>query len=83
MNEWIPWILCGISALAALFLLRDPLRVLAGIAFRSVVGLGGIWLFNYAGTLIGVQVGINVLTGLTVGILGLPGFALLLLLPCL
>lgn len=76
------WLLVGLSVLSALVLLRRPLGALGKLAARSAVGLGGIWLFNYIGALIGVHVGVNLLTGLTVGLLGLPGFALLLLLQC-
>lgn len=83
MSDWTPWVLCLTAALAALILLRRPLGALGRLAARSVVGLGGIWLFNQVGMLIGVQVGINVLTGLAVGLLGLPGFGMLLLLQCL
>ena len=77
------WVLLALCALAALVLLHRPLRALGRLAARSVLALGGIWLFNYAGALIGVQVGVNLFTGLTVGLLGLPGFGLLLLLQCL
>lgn len=83
MMEWTPWVLCLVATAAALILLRRPLGALGRLAARSVVGLGGIWLFNQVGTLVGMQVGLNLLTGLTVGALGLPGFGLLLLLQCI
>lgn len=82
MSAWLPWVAL-LSAVAGVLLLRRPLGALGRLAARSVVGLGGIWLFNQAGALIGVQVGLNVFTGLTVGLLGLPGFGLLLLLQCI
>lgn len=73
----------ALAAALALVLLRRPLGAAVRLAARSVLGLGGIWLFNLAGALIGVQVGVNLFTGLTVGLLGLPGFGLLLLLQCI
>lgn len=82
MSGWLPWAVCAAAAAAAVFLLRRPLGALGRLGARSVVGLGGIWLFNHVGALIGVEVGVNLLTGLTVGLLGLPGFGLLLLLQC-
>lgn len=76
------WTAAALAVVAALVLLRRPLSALGKLTARSAVGLGGIWLFNFAGALIGVQVGVNLFTGLTVGLLGLPGFGLLLLLQC-
>lgn len=76
------WTVLALSVVAALILLRRPLGALGRLIGRSALGLGGIWLFNHVGGLIGVQVGVNLLTGLTVGALGLPGFGLLLLLQC-
>lgn len=74
----------GFSAIfLALLVFRRPLGAAVRLVGRSALGLGGIWLFNQVGAIIGVQVGVNLLTGLTVGALGLPGFGLLLLLPCL
>lgn len=76
------WTAAALAVVAALVLLRRPLGALGKLTARSAVGLAGIWLFNFAGALIGVQVGVNLFTGLTVGLLGLPGFGLLLLLQC-
>ena len=38
-----------------------------------------LWLFRGVGTLLGVNLGVNLLNGLVLGALGLPGFALLLM----
>lgn len=83
MDEVGLWLLLTAAALAALVILRRPLGALVRLLIRSAVGLGAVWLFNLAGGLIGVQVGINLFTALAVGLLGLPGFGLLLLLQCL
>lgn len=77
---WTAAVLAGVVVLAVL---HRPLGAAARLAARSLAGLVGIWLFNLAGGLIGVEVGVNLLTGLTVGLLGLPGFGLLLLLQCI
>lgn len=82
MEEVGLWLLLTVAVLAALVFLRRPLGLLLKLLVRSVLGLGGIWLFNLAGGLIGVQVGMNLFTGLTLGLLGLPGLGLLLLLQC-
>ena len=83
MTGWTPWVICLIAAIAALFLLRRPLVAAARLAARSAVGLGFLWLFNQVGALVGMQLGLNVFTGLAVGLLGFPGFGLLLLLQCI
>lgn len=83
MDEVGLWLLLTVAALAALVILRRPLGALARLLFRCAAGLGGIWLFNLAGGLIGVQVGMNLFTALAVGLLGLPGLGLLLLLQCI
>lgn len=82
MGETGLWLLLTVAALAVLVVLRRPLGALLRLLLRALLGLGGIWLFNLAGGLIGVQVGLNLFTALTVGLLGLPGFGLLLLLQC-
>lgn len=82
MDEVGLWLLLTVAALAALVFLRRPLGLLLRLLARSALGLGGIWLFNLAGGLIGVQVGMNLFTALAVGLLGLPGLGLLLLLQC-
>ena len=66
----------GGLALAALIVLRKPLAFLWRLLFRSGIGLCCLWLFNQAGALIGIQVGVS---ALVVGVLGVPGFGLLLL----
>ena len=83
MTGWTPWLICLAAAVAALFLLRRPLGAAARLAARSTVGLGCLWLFNQVGALVGMQVGLNLFTGLAVGLLGIPGFGLLLLLQCI
>ena len=69
----------GALALAALIVLRKPLALLWPLLFRSGIGLCCLWLFNQAGALIGIQVGVNLVSALVVGVLGVPGFGLLLL----
>jgi len=83
MGEVGLWLLLTVAVLAALVLLRRPLGLLLRLLARSALGLGALWLFNLAGGLIGVQVGLNPFTALTMGLLGLPGLGLLLLLQCI
>ena len=78
MSGWAWWAAAG-GALVALALFRRPLAVLGRLALRSGLGLVFLWLFRGVGTLLGVNLGVNLLNGLVLGALGLPGFALLLM----
>lgn len=60
-------------------MLRKPLAFWWRLLIRSGIGLCCLWLFNQAGALIGIQVGVNLVSALVVGVLGVPGFGLLLL----
>lgn len=83
MGEVGLWLLLTVAILAGLVLFRRPLGLLLRLLARSALGLAGLWVFNLAGGLIGVQVGLNLFTALTMGLLGLPGLGLLLLLQCI
>lgn len=78
MSGW-GWAAALLGAPAALLLLRRPLRGLWRLALRSGGGLVFLWLFRGVGALLGVQLGVNLFNALTLGVLGLPGLALLLL----
>ncbi len=76
----LPWILGGLILVVALSALHTPLRKLLCLLGRTAAGLGALFLFNPLGGLIGVHLGINLANALVLGLLGAPGFALLLLL---
>jgi inhibitor of the pro-sigma K processing machinery len=63
---------------AVLLLLRKPLRRLGLLLLRSGGGLAFLWLFRGIGGLLGLQLGVNLLNAVTLGVLGVPGLALLL-----
>lgn len=79
MERWVVILGAALAAFAVLLALRRPLGWLWRTAVRSAAGLCGLWLFNQAGAFIGVQVGVNLLSGLILGVLGVPGFGFLLL----
>ena len=78
MSGWM-WAGAAIAAVLVLVLLRRPLAALGRLALRSGVGLAFLWLLQGIGPLLGIQLGVNLLNGLVLGLLGVPGFALLLL----
>ena len=75
-----PWLALGLLLLTGLTLLRRPLGQLLRLAVRSSVGLAVLALFSQVGPLIGVSLGVNPVNALVLGVLGAPGFGLLLML---
>lgn len=64
----------------ALVILYRPLRWLWRLALRSAAGLAALAVFHPVGSLLGVILGVNWVNALVLGILGVPGFGLLLML---
>jgi len=56
-----------------------PLKFLGRILLNSLIGAVILIIFNYFGQYTGVYVGVNEITALIIGILGVPGFIALLL----
>ena len=61
-------------------LLYFPLRIFLRFLLNTLVGGILLALFNVFGAIWGVQIGLNVVTALIVGIMGVPGVILLLIL---
>ena len=76
-------ILAFIFGLMVLYLLARilvyPMRILAKIVGNSLVGGVVIILFNVLGGVVGLSVGVNILSALVVGFLGIPGLITLLI----
>ena len=72
-----PWGALALLLLAALALFHRPLGRLLRLAVRSSVGLAALALFSQVGHLIGVDLGVNLVNALVLGVLGAPGFGLL------
>ena len=77
---YMAWCLAGLLLCAALLLLRRPAARLLRLVLRSSVGLAALALFSQVGHLLGVQLGVNFINALVLGLLGAPGFGLLLML---
>lgn len=58
-------------------LLFVPLKMIFKLILNSILGGILIWIINLAGITWGLHIGINVITMLTVGLLGVPGAVLL------
>jgi inhibitor of the pro-sigma K processing machinery len=55
-------------------------RNIIKLLLRSVLGFAALFAFNFAGGGIGLSVGLNAFNAGVLGLLGVPGFALLLIL---
>ena len=74
------WGLTGLLLCAALLLLRRPLAWLIRLALRSSLGLAVLALLAPLGSAAGISLGANLVNALVLGLLGVPGFGLLLML---
>ena len=83
MSQWsssLPWLTGLLPILAALLLLRLPLGRLCRLGVRSAGGLAALAVLSRIGQFLGISLGVNWLNALVLGLLGLPGFGLLLML---
>jgi len=60
-----------------------PLKFLVRLILNSVLGALFLIIFNYFGQFTGIYIGVNEVTALLIGILGIPGFIAILLLKLL
>ncbi|MCG0239800.1 MAG: pro-sigmaK processing inhibitor BofA family protein [Firmicutes bacterium] len=77
------WLVWGALVLAGAVLLRwlvEPLRYLGLLAGRMALGYLCLWALNLVGLAAGFHLPLNPVTGLVVGVLGLPGLATVYLL---
>ena len=76
----LPWIVGGLILALALAALRRPLNALLRLGVRTGAGLGVLYLLSLVGGSIGLRLGVNLVNALVLGVLGAPGFGLLLML---
>ena len=78
---WLLFALTGLGCcVGVLALLGRPLKHLLRLCLRTGVGLAALAAFSPVGGLIGVSLGVNLANALVMGLLGVPGFGLLLML---
>lgn len=64
---------------AAARLFSAPLKLALRVVINSVLGFAAMWLLNLTTAATGLSLGLNLFNALIIGILGVPGFVLLLL----
>lgn len=73
------WLVVAGCAVLALILLMGPLRRAGRLLMRWGVGLAVLWGLQSVGPGLGITLGFNAFNALVLGLLGAPGFGLLLL----
>ena len=75
----IAGLLAGFLLLALLRVFRSPIKLALKLLVNTLMGFGALWLVRLTAGFTGIALGLNLWNALIVGILGLPGFVLLLL----
>jgi inhibitor of the pro-sigma K processing machinery len=65
--------------IAALRIFRAPLRLAVKILLNTVLGFAILIIFDIVSTYTGISLGVNLTNSLVIGVLGAPGFGLLLM----
>jgi inhibitor of the pro-sigma K processing machinery len=73
-------IIAAILVLVVLIILRRPMRLVFKLILNTAIGFLALFAINWLGAFIGISVAVNWLNALIVGILGVPGTALILML---
>jgi len=73
-------LLIAFLAVALLRVFRTPLRLALKLLANTLLGFLALWILNLTTAFTGIGLGVNVWNALVIGVLGVPGFILLLLL---
>ena len=80
LNQTVIAVLLGGFFLIALIrVFRTPLRVALKLLLNTLLGFLALWAVNLTAAWTGIALGLNLWNALVIGVLGLPGFVLLLL----
>ena len=71
-------VMAAFFLLALLRIFRSPLRLALKVLGNTLLGFLALWGVNLTSALTGISLGMNLWNALAVGVLGLPGFILLL-----
>ncbi|MGN1327175.1 MAG: pro-sigmaK processing inhibitor BofA family protein [Clostridia bacterium] len=79
-NMILIYIACiiGIFIIGKIFIV--PIKIIGKLIINSILGVILLYLINLIGGIWGLHIGINIITTLVVGILGIPGAILLTIL---
>ena len=72
-------ILAGFLIIALLRVFSAPLRLALRVLVNTLLGFLAVCTVNLTAAVTGISLGLNIWNALVIGVLGLPGFVLLLL----
>lgn len=72
-------LLAGFFIIALLRVFSAPLKLAVKLLVNTLLGFLALWAVNFTAGATGIALGVNLWNALVIGILGLPGFVLLLL----
>ncbi|MDY3984210.1 pro-sigmaK processing inhibitor BofA family protein [Dysosmobacter sp.] len=72
-------VLAGFFIIALLRVFSAPLRVALRLLVNTLLGFLALWVVQLTAGFTGIALGMNLWNALVVGVLGVPGFVLLLL----
>ena len=73
-------IIAAALTLLLLAILRFPIKIIFKLLINTLAGFAALLILNFLGGLIGVQIAVNWINAVVVGVFGIPGVALILLL---
>ena len=76
----LPLLIGAFLLLALARIFRSPLKLAGKLLLNTLLGFLALWLVAATAAHTGIALGMNLANALVVGVLGLPGFVLLLLL---
>ena len=78
-NPQLELLVIGIIGIVVLYFLLKILKLPLKIIFNGIVGVVLLYLVKMVGAYFGISIGINVVTALVAGILGVPGIIALII----
>ena len=72
-------VLAAFLLISLLRIFSAPLRLALKVLGNTLLGFLALWAVNLTAGVTGIALGLNLMNALVIGILGLPGFVLLLL----
>ena len=71
---------CALAIFIIGKILLFPIKKILKLVFNTLIGAAIIYIINLIGASFGFHIGLNIITALVVGILGIPGAILLIIL---
>ena len=72
-------VVAGFLVIALIRIFQAPLKLAVRLLVNTLLGFLALWAVELTAGVTGIALGLNLLNALVIGILGLPGFVLLLL----